>query len=88
MSQTKEQKLADIQKKMTMVAVIDFPGTLLMAAGLYGIFAGFNIATMPMLDNANVQYVMVAIGGVTMMWGMVKMMQLAKLKQQIMSEDL
>ncbi|WP_299571345.1 hypothetical protein [uncultured Shewanella sp.] len=83
MQQTKQQKLADIQKKMTMVAVIDFPGTLLVAAGLYGIFSGFGIETMPMLDNSNVHFAMLGIGGVIMLWGLMKMFQLAKLKQQV-----
>ena len=83
MQQTKEQKLADIQKKMTMVAVIDFPGTLLVAAGLYGIFAGFGIETMPVLDKPSTHYVMLGIGGAIMMWGLLKMFQLAKLKQQV-----
>ncbi|MDO6774462.1 hypothetical protein Q4591_03770 [Shewanella sp. 3_MG-2023] len=86
MTLTKDEKLAVIQKKMTMVAVIDFPGTLLMAAGLYGLFAGFDTAAYPMLANPILLFAMVGVGGCIMVWGLLRMMQLAREKQGVLSE--
>lgn len=83
---TKDEKLAVIQKKMTMVAVIDFPGTLLMAAGLYGLFAGFDTTAYPMLAKPILLFAMVGVGGCIMVWGLLRMMQLAREKQGVLSE--
>ncbi|WP_076538198.1 hypothetical protein [Shewanella sp. UCD-KL21] len=87
MTLTKDEKLAAIQKQMLMVAVIDFPGTLLMAAGLYGLFAGFDAAAYPLLANPMLIFAMIGIGGCTMAWGLVKMLQLARAKQLLLSEQ-
>ncbi|WP_144211543.1 hypothetical protein [Shewanella donghaensis] len=86
MTVTKDEKLAVIQKKMTMVAIIDFPGTLLVAAGLYGLVAGFDTAAYPMLANSILLFAMVGVGGCIMAWGIFRMMQLAREKQTVLSE--
>ncbi|OBT05388.1 hypothetical protein A9267_16175 [Shewanella sp. UCD-FRSSP16_17] len=87
MQQTKEHKLAEIKKKMMLVAIIDLPGTLLLAIGLYGIVVGYRLEALPMLDNPNVLYVMMAVGASIMLWGLVSMFRLARIKQQIEHDD-
>ena len=87
MTVTKDEKLATIQKKMTMVAVIDFPGTLFMAAGLYGLVVGFDTAAYPMLANPMALFAMICVGGCIMAWGGFRMFQLAREKQNVLAEQ-
>ena len=80
--ETTQAALARINRSMLMVAIIDFPGTLLFGLGLYGIFAGFDQGFLPMLAHPMIINAMLVIGGAIMAWGMFRMMGLAREKQR------
>lgn len=81
--ETTQTALARINRSMLMVAIIDFPGTLLFGLGLYGIFAGFDEGFLPMLAQPMIINAMLVIGGAIMAWGMFRMMSLALEKQRV-----
>ncbi|UCX06290.1 hypothetical protein ACRWQN_02730 [Shewanella sp. HL-SH8] len=79
-------QLKAIDRKMLMIAIIDFPGSLLFGLGLYGIFAGFDKNFLPMLADQQIIYAMILVGGGIMLWGGWKMLILAREKQHILAQ--
>ncbi|AZG75044.1 hypothetical protein [Shewanella livingstonensis] len=82
----KKVELASIHRSMIIVAIIDFPGTLLFGLGLYGVFAGFDDSFLPMLAHPMVINAMLVIGGSAMAWGMFRMVNLARQKQGLVQQ--
>ena len=78
--------LASIHRSMLLVALIDFPGTILLGLGLYGILVGFDQDFLPMLANPLIIIIMLIIGAIIMLWGIIRMMLLARQKQGILQQ--
>ncbi|MGI2112804.1 hypothetical protein ACRN9G_04300 [Shewanella frigidimarina] len=78
--------LASIHCSMLLVALIDFPGTILFGLGLYGILVGFDQDFLPMLANPLIIIIMLIIGAIIMLWGIIRMMLLARQKQGILQQ--
>ncbi|MEM5505205.1 hypothetical protein [Shewanella frigidimarina] len=78
--------LASIHRSMLLVALIDFPGTILFGLGLYGILVGFDQDFLPMLANPLIIIIMLIIGAIIMLWGIIRMMLLARQKQGILQQ--
>ena len=78
--------LASIHRSMLLVALIDFPGTILFGLGLYGILVGFDQDFLPMLANPLIIIIMLIIGAIIMLWGIIRMMLLARQKQGIIQQ--
>ncbi|MGI2000247.1 hypothetical protein [Shewanella frigidimarina] len=78
--------LASIHRSMLLVALIDFPGTILFGLGLYGILVGFEQDFLPMLANPLIIIIMLIIGAIIMLWGIIRMMLLARQKQGILQQ--
>ncbi|MFT6255705.1 MAG: hypothetical protein ACJAT8_000211 [Cellvibrionaceae bacterium] len=78
--------LASIHRSMLLVALIDFPGTILFGLGLYGILVGFDQDFLPMLANPLIITIMLIIGAIIMLWGIIRMMLLARQKQGILQQ--
>ncbi|ABI70127.1 hypothetical protein ACRN9C_10770 [Shewanella frigidimarina] len=78
--------LASIHRNMLLVALIDFPGTILFGLGLYGILVGFDQDFLPMLANPLIIIIMLIIGAIIMLWGIIRMMLLARQKQGILQQ--
>jgi len=76
--------LASIHRSMVLVALIDFPGTVLFGLGLYGTFVGFEPDFLPMLANPLSINIMLLIGAVIMLWGIIRMIMLARQKQGLL----
>jgi hypothetical protein len=84
--ETTQAALARINRSMLIVAIIDFPGTLLFGLGLYGIFAGFDQGFLPILSNTMIISIMLIVGGVVMAWGIFRMINLAREKQGVIQQ--
>ncbi|MBB1438531.1 hypothetical protein H5202_07480 [Shewanella sp. SG41-4] len=85
-SENTQITIASIHRSMLLVALIDFPGTILFGLGLYGIFVGFDQDFLPMLANPLIIIIMLAIGAIIMLWGIIRMMMLARQKQGILQQ--
>jgi hypothetical protein len=80
-----EEELAALQKRMVRVAMIDSVGTLLLAMGLLGKFAG-SVAIHPVLKNPNVTTGMLVAGGVIMAWGALQIVTISRRRSAIQQE--
>ena len=88
MTDNKLQKMKQIERKMLLVGIIDFPGSLLFGLGLYGIFVGFGNDFLPMLADQTIVYSMLAVGGAIMVWGGVNMFKLGMEKKRLLATDI
>ncbi len=63
-----EQQTKDIDRKIILVNVIDFPGAVLAGLGFYGYFAEGEAFVEFLNDPANA-VAMILVGGGIMLWG-------------------
>lgn len=84
--QNEQNKLAEINKKLVKVQVLDLPGPLLLGLAFYAKF-GTNDPFHPLLKNELVLMAMFIIGGVISLWGVLKATKLAKQKQKILKGE-
>ena len=83
----KEQnKLAEINKKIVKVQILDIPGPLLLGLAMYAKF-GTNDPFHPLLKNEFVLMAMFIIGGMISLWGVLKATKLAKQKQKVLKGE-
>ena len=82
-----EQRIKEIDKGILRVAVIDFPGTVLVGLALYAIFAADGDAFLPILNNQTVVYVMLAVGAAIMLWGFLRTVALIQERARLRKEQ-
>lgn len=80
------QRLAELNKKMIMVAVIDAPGAILFGLGMYAKFTGAAGELHPLLDNPNVITGMLVVGGAIMALGFYKTLSISRERRKILNE--
>ena len=80
-----EERIAEIDKEMIKVSLIDTPGSIMVGLGLYAKFGSNGDAFHPLLNNESFVNGMLAIGAGIVIWGGYKILTLgrekAKLKQ-------
>jgi len=86
MDLSKATALEDIKKKMTTVAIIDMPASVMLGLGLYGKFAANGNAFHPMLNNADVVNSLLILGGAIMSFCAFKFVSLTIQKNKLQSQ--
>lgn len=81
-----EDKIKEIDKKITKVSVIEMPGSIMIGLGLYSKFSANGDAFHPLLNNESVVNIMIAIGVVIMIWGGYNIYTLSKEKMKLKNE--
>lgn len=80
----KHQRLKAIEKELVIAGILDVPGTLLFAAGVYAIFTPEGEAFLPVLNNPTVVTGCLVLGGGMMVWGGYKLFTLLREKTQLL----
>lgn len=80
----KQQRLKAIEKELVIAGIIDVPGTLLFAVGLYATFIPAGEAFLPVLNNPTVVTSCLVLGGGMMLWGGYKLFTLLREKTQLL----
>lgn len=75
-----EQRAREIDRKIILVNIIDFPGAVLAGLGVYGRFSADGQAFLDILNDTTVTTAMIVIGAGIMIWGGVQTFRLAKQK--------
>ncbi len=81
-----EERIKEIEKKITIQGLMDAPGSILVGLGLYAKFAANGDAFHPILNNATVVNVMLAVGVSIMLWGGYNFIKLTSEKTRITNE--
>lgn len=81
----KDEELRQIQRKLLITSIIDAPGAILMGLGLYGVFGADGNAFLDILNNQDIAFGAIAVGGAIMAWALVKMAFLLKRRAEISS---
>lgn len=83
---SKEEEVKQIQKQILTLSIIDMIATMLVGLGLYAVFGANGNAVPEVLNDKNVAYGAIIIGGATMAWCFVKILPLLRRKAQLASE--
>jgi membrane protein implicated in regulation of membrane protease activity len=82
-----EQRIKEIDKKIIQVAIMDFPGAILLGLGLYAVFAADGDAFLPILNNQAVVYTILAVGAAIMLWGFLRTVGLIQERARLQKEQ-
>lgn len=82
---SKDEELRQIQRKLLITGIIDAPGAILTALGLYGVFGADGNAFPGILNNQDIAFGAIVMGGAIMAWALVKMVSLLKRKSELSS---
>ncbi len=83
MQQQKQQRAKDINKQIIKVSLIETPGTLLFALGLYTKLSDSAEPVFPFLQDPAVVNSLILIGGAIMLWGTYKIIMLIQEKARL-----
>lgn len=83
MDPDQQARLSDIRRAMIMTQIQGVPGTLMIAAGLYGLFGNNPPA---LLANPINCYGLLALGGLIGLWEGLKIIKLNKQRRQLERE--
>ena len=86
MNSSKEE-IKQIQRKLFILIIIDFPAAMLVGLGLYAVFGANSNAVPDLLNNKNIAYGVIVAGGVVMAWCASKIVPLLKRKMQLENEE-
>lgn len=81
-----KNKLAEINKNLVKVQILDIPGPLLLGLAIYAKY-GANDPFHPLLKNEFVLMIMFIIGGMISLWGILKATKLGKQKQKVLKGE-
>ena len=82
----KNAELRQIQRNLLITIIIDTPGTILVGLGLYGVFGADGDAFLKILNDQNIAYGAIVVGGAIMIWSFVRVLSLLQKKAKIMRE--
>jgi hypothetical protein len=85
MSTNKDQRLAEIDRKIMMQGVYDLPGIFCVAGGLLGKFGEPDEIPFQFLTDPNTTTALLAVGGAIMVWSAVVLFSLVREKSRIQS---
>ena len=87
MHRSREEEMKQVRKDLLVLQIIDMPATVLVGLGLYAVFGANGNAFPEQLNNQNLAYGAIIVGGVVMVWCMIKMLPLLKRKAQLANEE-
>ena len=80
-----DQKIRELDKAITKVALMESPGTIILGLALYAKFAAEGDAFHPLLNNPIVVDSMLGVGALIMIWGGYKIFTLNKAKAKLLN---
>lgn len=86
--ETPEQRIAEIEKELLKVSIIDAPGVLMLGLGLYGKFGADGNAFHPLLNNPDVYHGLLVVGAAIAAWCAYKFIRLSKEKLALERKEL
>ena len=87
MHSSKEEELKQVQKELLILNIIDMPATVLVGLGLFAVFGADGDAIPSLLNDKNLAYGAIVVGGSIMAWCLVKMFPLLKKRAQLANEE-
>jgi hypothetical protein len=81
-----EKQIKEIDKKILMTNIIDLPGTIMFALGLYGKFAANGNAFVPWLNDGQVVNFLLVFGALIMAGGGYRIFTLIREKARLVRE--
>lgn len=88
MSTDHEKRLAEIGRRIAMIATLILaPANLMVGLGIYGVFAARGNAFLPILNDMQVCYALIAVGVVLEGIGLVKFMSLVQERARMLAND-
>ena len=82
-----KEEIKQIQRKLFILMIIDFPAMMLVSLGLYAIFIANGNAVPDLLNNKNIAYGVIVVGGAVMAWCASKILPLLKRKMQLENQE-
>ncbi|BFM18247.1 hypothetical protein R50073_44300 [Maricurvus nonylphenolicus] len=83
MQNRSEEELNNIKRELIKTQIIGAPGMILVALGLYGVFAANGNAFHPFLNSIDNCYTILAIGGAIALWETIKVTTLIKRQSEL-----
>ena len=72
-----EEQLKQLDKEFVKVALFEFPGVIMVGLGVYSKFGAMGDAFHPLLNNPSVVNGLLVVGGIIMLWGVKKDVDIA-----------
>ena len=87
MHRNTEEEMKQIQKKLRILVIIDGLAMMLIGLGLYAVFGADGNAIFDLLNNKNIAYGAVIVGGVVAAWCLVKIFPLLQRQVELQNEE-
>lgn len=82
-----KEEIKQIQRKLFILIIIDFPAMMLVGLGLAAVLSANGNAVPDLLNNKNIAYEAIVVGGAVMAWCASKILPLLKKKMQLENEE-
>jgi len=82
----KQEELDYVTKKIVKIQILGAPGAILVGLAFYAIFGAQGDAFHPLLNNMDVVYSMLVVGGLIMVWEFMSFWKLIGRKKRLQSE--
>ena len=82
-----KEEIKQIQRKLFILSIIDFPAVMLVGLGLAAVLSANGNAVPDLLNNKNIAYGAIVVGGAVMAWCASKILPLLKRKMQLENEE-
>ena len=86
MNSSKEE-MKQIQRQLFILCIIEFSAIMLVGSGLAAVLSANGNAVPDLLNNKNIAYGVIAVGGAVMAWCASKILPLLKRKMQLENEE-
>lgn len=85
MDTNNEKKLKDIEKKIILTGLIESPGSIMLALGLYAKLIANGHAFYPALNNPKVIQFLLVVGTLIVIWGSIRVVSLMLQKNRLLA---
>ena len=82
-----KEEIKQIQRKLFILFIIEFPAMMLVGSGLAAVSGANGNAVPELLNNKNIAYGVIVVGGAVMAWCGSKIVPLLKRKMQLENEE-
>ena len=82
-----KEEIKQIQRKLFILFIIEFPAMMLVALGLATVLSANGNAFPDLLNDKNIAYGVIVVGGAVMAWCGSKIVPLLKRKMQLENEE-
>ena len=87
MHRNTEEEMKQIQKKLRILLIIDGFAMILIGLGSAGVFSADGNAIFALLNNKNIAYGAIIVGGVVAAWCLVKIFSLRQRQVELQNEE-